>query len=109
MVYACTILDVILENFNLIIEQLLQKKGSRSSYLINYILLKSQSVLFLIYLIKFVKNSAFLYMQGKLHDPEGMGIIPRIVQDIFNYIYSMDENLEFHIKVNSCGKSYFPK
>ncbi|CAB1349427.1 unnamed protein product [Coregonus sp. 'balchen'] len=27
-----------------------------------------------------------------------MGIIPRIVQDIFNYIYSMDENLEFHIK-----------
>ncbi|XP_042300124.1 kinesin heavy chain-like, partial [Sceloporus undulatus] len=29
-----------------------------------------------------------------------MGIIPRIVQDIFNYIYSMDENLEFHIKVS---------
>uniref|UniRef100_A0A673A7K3 Kinesin family member 5B n=1 Tax=Sphaeramia orbicularis TaxID=375764 RepID=A0A673A7K3_9TELE len=28
------------------------------------------------------------------------GIIPRIVQDIFNYIYSMDENLEFHIKVS---------
>uniref|UniRef100_A0A452RMA8 Kinesin-like protein n=1 Tax=Ursus americanus TaxID=9643 RepID=A0A452RMA8_URSAM len=40
-------------------------------------------------------------MEGKLHDPEGMGIIPRIVQDIFNYIYSMDENLEFHIKVKS--------
>uniref|UniRef100_A0A7N5P002 Kinesin-like protein n=1 Tax=Ailuropoda melanoleuca TaxID=9646 RepID=A0A7N5P002_AILME len=39
-------------------------------------------------------------MEGKLHDPEGMGIIPRIVQDIFNYIYSMDENLEFHIKVS---------
>uniref|UniRef100_A0A8D1E912 Kinesin-like protein n=1 Tax=Sus scrofa TaxID=9823 RepID=A0A8D1E912_PIG len=39
-------------------------------------------------------------MEGKLHDPEGMGIIPRIVQDIFNYIYSMDENLEFHIKKN---------
>ncbi|XP_006894673.1 PREDICTED: kinesin-1 heavy chain-like [Elephantulus edwardii] len=38
--------------------------------------------------------------EGKLHDPEGMGIIPRIVQDIFNYIYSMDENLEFHIKVS---------
>ena len=33
-----------------------------------------------------------------------MGIIPRIVQDIFNYIYSMDENLEFHIKVKSLGK-----
>uniref|UniRef100_A0A8C3TI74 Kinesin heavy chain n=1 Tax=Chelydra serpentina TaxID=8475 RepID=A0A8C3TI74_CHESE len=39
-------------------------------------------------------------MEGTLHDPDGMGIIPRIVQDIFNYIYSMDENLEFHIKVN---------
>uniref|UniRef100_A0A9J7XAU4 Kinesin-like protein n=1 Tax=Cyprinus carpio carpio TaxID=630221 RepID=A0A9J7XAU4_CYPCA len=39
-------------------------------------------------------------MEGNLHDPDGMGIIPRIVQDIFNYIYSMDENLEFHIKCN---------
>uniref|UniRef100_A0A3B3WH72 Kinesin-like protein n=1 Tax=Poecilia mexicana TaxID=48701 RepID=A0A3B3WH72_9TELE len=38
--------------------------------------------------------------KGKLHDPEMMGIIPRIVQDIFNYIYSMDENSEFHIKVS---------
>ncbi|KAK7944561.1 hypothetical protein WMY93_000289 [Mugilogobius chulae] len=37
---------------------------------------------------------------GNLHDTDGMGIIPRIVQDIFNYIYSMDENLEFHIKVS---------
>uniref|UniRef100_A0A8C3A6Q5 Kinesin heavy chain n=1 Tax=Cyclopterus lumpus TaxID=8103 RepID=A0A8C3A6Q5_CYCLU len=40
-------------------------------------------------------------MEGNLHDTDGMGIIPRIVQDIFNYIYSMDENLEFHIKVSS--------
>ncbi|XP_054893792.1 kinesin-1 heavy chain-like isoform X1 [Poeciliopsis prolifica] len=39
-------------------------------------------------------------MEGKLHDPDMMGIIPRIVQDIFNYIYSMDENSEFHIKVS---------
>ncbi|XP_030629115.1 kinesin-1 heavy chain isoform X2 [Chanos chanos] len=39
-------------------------------------------------------------MEGNLHDTEAMGIIPRIVQDIFNYIYSMDENLEFHIKVS---------
>ncbi|KAL0966493.1 hypothetical protein UPYG_G00295930 [Umbra pygmaea] len=39
-------------------------------------------------------------MEGNLHDPDGAGIIPRIVQDIFNYIYSMDENLEFHIKVS---------
>uniref|UniRef100_A0A8D3DJG0 Kinesin-like protein n=1 Tax=Scophthalmus maximus TaxID=52904 RepID=A0A8D3DJG0_SCOMX len=37
-------------------------------------------------------------MEGNLHDTDAMGIIPRIVQDIFNYIYSMDENLEFHIK-----------
>ncbi|KAF7651181.1 hypothetical protein LDENG_00114790, partial [Lucifuga dentata] len=39
-------------------------------------------------------------MEGKLHDPDMMGLIPRIIQDIFNYIYSMDENLEFHIKVS---------
>uniref|UniRef100_A0A8C4H9Z2 Kinesin-like protein n=1 Tax=Dicentrarchus labrax TaxID=13489 RepID=A0A8C4H9Z2_DICLA len=37
---------------------------------------------------------------GNLHDPNMMGVIPRIVQDIFNYIYSMDQNLEFHIKVS---------
>ncbi|OBS58989.1 hypothetical protein A6R68_09886, partial [Neotoma lepida] len=35
---------------------------------------------------------------GKLHDPQLMGIIPRIAHDIFDHIYSMDENLEFHIK-----------
>uniref|UniRef100_UPI00358EEEB2 kinesin heavy chain-like n=1 Tax=Myxine glutinosa TaxID=7769 RepID=UPI00358EEEB2 len=39
-------------------------------------------------------------MEGKLHDAEHLGIIPRIVDDIFNYIYSMNENLEFHIKVS---------
>ncbi|XP_061821691.1 kinesin-1 heavy chain-like [Nerophis lumbriciformis] len=39
-------------------------------------------------------------MEGILHDADMMGIIPRIVEDIFNYIYSMDENLEFHIKVS---------
>ncbi|KAK3574825.1 hypothetical protein QTP86_018407 [Hemibagrus guttatus] len=37
-------------------------------------------------------------MEGKLHDPDNMGIIPRITDDIFNYIFAMDENLEFHIK-----------
>uniref|UniRef100_A0A8C3MLS5 Kinesin heavy chain n=1 Tax=Geospiza parvula TaxID=87175 RepID=A0A8C3MLS5_GEOPR len=37
-------------------------------------------------------------MEGKLHDPQQMGIIPRIARDIFNHIYAMDENLEFHIK-----------
>ncbi|KAI5628565.1 kinesin heavy chain, partial [Silurus asotus] len=39
-------------------------------------------------------------MEGNLHDPNHMGIIPRIAQDIFDHIYSMDENLEFHIKVS---------
>lgn len=39
--------------------------------------------------------------QGNLHDPRLMGIIPRIARDIFDHIYSMDENLEFHIKVTT--------
>ncbi|KAJ8415027.1 hypothetical protein AAFF_G00007250 [Aldrovandia affinis] len=39
-------------------------------------------------------------MEGKLHSPQLMGIIPRIAHDIFDHIYSMDENLEFHIKVS---------
>uniref|UniRef100_A0A8C4YUE2 Kinesin-like protein n=1 Tax=Gopherus evgoodei TaxID=1825980 RepID=A0A8C4YUE2_9SAUR len=33
-------------------------------------------------------------MEGKLHDHQLMGIIPRIAHDIFDHIYSMDENLE---------------
>ncbi|KAI4824353.1 hypothetical protein KUCAC02_012871 [Chaenocephalus aceratus] len=39
-------------------------------------------------------------MEGKLHDAHQMGIIPRIAEDIFNHIFAMDENLEFHIKVS---------
>ncbi|KAJ4923629.1 hypothetical protein JOQ06_014113, partial [Pogonophryne albipinna] len=39
-------------------------------------------------------------MEGSLHSPRLMGIIPRISQDIFDHIYAMDENLEFHIKVS---------
>ncbi|RWS17370.1 kinesin heavy chain-like protein [Dinothrombium tinctorium] len=39
-------------------------------------------------------------MEGVLGDSQLCGIIPRIVNDIFNYIYSMDENIEFHIKVS---------
>uniref|UniRef100_A0A671YCS1 Kinesin heavy chain n=1 Tax=Sparus aurata TaxID=8175 RepID=A0A671YCS1_SPAAU len=39
-------------------------------------------------------------MEGNLHDPQGMGIIPRISEDIFEHIFAMDENLEFHIKVS---------
>lgn len=39
-------------------------------------------------------------MEGVLGDPAKQGIIPRIVNDIFNHIYAMEENLEFHIKVS---------
>lgn len=55
-------------------------------------------------------GTIFAYGQtssGKTHTMEGVmgdsvlqGIIPRIVQDIFSYIYQMEENLEFHIKVS---------
>ena len=40
-----------------------------------------------------------LYSKGVLESSEFRGIIPRIVGDIFEYIYSMDANLEIHIKV----------
>uniref|UniRef100_A0A914Z3P9 Kinesin-like protein n=1 Tax=Panagrolaimus superbus TaxID=310955 RepID=A0A914Z3P9_9BILA len=40
-------------------------------------------------------------MEGVIGDPEKQGIIPRIINDIFNHIYNMeDTNLEFHIKVS---------
>merc|ERR1719340_525250 len=39
-------------------------------------------------------------MEGVMENPDLQGIIPRIVNDIFNHIYSMEENLEFHIKVS---------
>ncbi|KAK1798859.1 hypothetical protein P4O66_007141, partial [Electrophorus voltai] len=39
-------------------------------------------------------------MEGSLHDAQLMGIIPRVAHDIFDHIYSMEENLEFHIKVS---------
>nr|CAB3259108.1 kinesin heavy chain isoform 5C [Phallusia mammillata] len=39
-------------------------------------------------------------MEGVLHEENLMGIIPRIIDDIFNHIYTMDENLEFHIKIS---------
>merc|ERR1719340_423303 len=55
-------------------------------------------------------GTIFAYGQtssGKTHTMEGImentdlqGIIPRIVNDIFNHIYGMEENLEFHIKVS---------
>lgn len=39
-------------------------------------------------------------MEGVLGDATKQGIIPRIVNDIFNHIYAMEENLEFHIKIS---------
>ncbi|XP_055585559.1 kinesin heavy chain [Uranotaenia lowii] len=39
-------------------------------------------------------------MEGVIGDPGKQGIIPRIVNDIFNHIYAMEMNLEFHIKVS---------
>ena len=38
--------------------------------------------------------------QGVLDHQELQGIIPRIVQDIFEHIYAMDTNLEFQIKIS---------
>lgn len=39
-------------------------------------------------------------MEGVIGDSVKQGIIPRIVNDIFNHIYTMEVNLEFHIKVS---------
>ena len=47
--------------------------------------------------------------QGVIDDSEMQGIIPRIIGDIFSYIYQMDENLEFHIKVNFYSSLLFAK
>ncbi|KAJ8973634.1 hypothetical protein NQ317_011963 [Molorchus minor] len=45
-------------------------------------------------------GTIFAYGQTSSGDPQKQGIIPRIVNDIFNHIYAMEENLEFHIKVS---------
>lgn len=39
-------------------------------------------------------------MEGVINDESLQGIIPRIVSDIFNHIYNMDSDLQFHIKVS---------
>uniref|UniRef100_A0A2P2HY08 Kinesin-like protein n=1 Tax=Hirondellea gigas TaxID=1518452 RepID=A0A2P2HY08_9CRUS len=39
-------------------------------------------------------------MEGVISDGQQQGIMPRIINDIFQHIYSMEENLEFHIKVS---------
>ncbi len=38
--------------------------------------------------------------QGVLNNPEMRGIIPRIIDDIFDHIYNMEADLEIHIKVS---------
>lgn len=66
-----------------------------------FFLLNLSQVLHLQYatLYSHVPFSPCYSLQGNLHDPQGMGIIPRIAEDIFEHIFAMDENLEFHIKV----------
>ncbi|VEL33673.1 unnamed protein product [Protopolystoma xenopodis] len=39
-------------------------------------------------------------MEGRLKDPEHQGIIPRIIEEIFEHIEKMDGNLEFVLKVS---------
>jgi len=39
-------------------------------------------------------------MEGVMGSNDNQGIIPRIVQDIFNHIYTLDANLQFQIKVS---------
>lgn len=39
-------------------------------------------------------------MEGTIGDETFEGIIPRIVNDIFQYIFTMEEKVEFHIKVS---------
>ena len=39
-------------------------------------------------------------MEGSIGDDIHEGIIPRIVNDIFQYIFTMEEKVEFHIKVS---------
>lgn len=39
-------------------------------------------------------------MEGAIGDVSCEGIIPRIVNDIFQYIFTMEEKVEFHIKVS---------
>ncbi|KAL7078089.1 hypothetical protein ACQ4LE_002096 [Meloidogyne hapla] len=40
-------------------------------------------------------------MEGVIGESDKQGIIPRIINDIFNHIFNLDdENLEFHIKVS---------
>lgn len=52
-------------------------------------------------IINFLNYQIKKCVKGVIGNPEKEGIIPRIINDIFNHIYNMDEeNLEFHIKVS---------
>lgn len=75
------------------------KKPPLVSFMILFHLFNSSPCLHLFY---FSLTHSYLFsisQQGNLHDPQEMGIIPRIAEDIFDHIFAMDENLEFHIKV----------
>ena len=39
-------------------------------------------------------------MEGVMHNQELRGVIPRIVSDIFEYIYQFDESVVFHIQIS---------
>ena len=39
-------------------------------------------------------------MEGLMNSNEHQGIIPRIIQDIFNHIYTLDANLQFQLKIS---------
>lgn len=39
-------------------------------------------------------------MEGVLNDKNLQGMVPRIVNDIFDHIYNIEGNIEFNIKVS---------
>ena len=53
-----------------------------------------------------IHTMGYALFQGVMENPQLQGIIPRIIGDIFSYIYQMDENLEFHIKVGGATCIY---
>ena len=39
-------------------------------------------------------------MQGVIGDPINIGIIPRMVEHVFNYMYNAGDEFEFSVKVS---------
>uniref|UniRef100_A0AAX7UEX6 Kinesin-like protein n=1 Tax=Astatotilapia calliptera TaxID=8154 RepID=A0AAX7UEX6_ASTCA len=74
--------------------------GKTHTMEVNFLLMKYIKLEFTVWLCLTCNYMHNFLLQGKLHDPHQMGIIPRIAEDIFNHIFAMDENLEFHIKVS---------